>query len=123
MPCIPLAQQIGFPRGISLAQGALGRIALTCGNVAEAETYFLAAGVSTPPPQGLGHPAQLYLDLAELAHVQGNRDNVTTHLSTSYAWFKKLRMPRDIEKAEDLARTYGVTLHEVVLEDLPEEPS
>ena len=37
--------------------------------------------------------ARTHLDLASLAHTQGNQDAATTHLSTAYAWFKKLQVP------------------------------
>jgi hypothetical protein len=64
-----------------------------------------------------------HLDLALLAHTQDNQDTTTTHLSTAYAWFKKLQVPKWVERTEQLAREYGVTLTEVELKELTEEPS
>jgi hypothetical protein len=64
--------------------------------------------------------ARTYLDLASLAHTQGNQDAATTHLSTAYAWFKKLQVPKWVERTEQLARDYDVTLTEVALEELTE---
>ena len=64
-----------------------------------------------------------HLALASLVHTQGDQGTATIHLSTAYAWFKKLRMPKWVEKTEQLARDYGVTLTEVELEELTEEPS
>ena len=54
------------------------------------------------------------------AHTQENQDAATMHLSTAYAWFKKLQVPKWVERTEQLAQEYGVTLAEVVLEELTE---
>ena len=67
--------------------------------------------------------ARTHLDLASLAHTQDDQDAATTHLSTAYAWFKKLQVPQWIEQTEQLAREYGMTLTAVALEELTEEPS
>ena len=65
--------------------------------------------------------ARTHLDLASLVHAQGNQDTATTHLSTAYAWFKKLQGPTWVERTEQLAREYGITLKEVALEESTEE--
>jgi hypothetical protein len=52
-----------------------------------------------------------------VAYDQGDQDSATTHLSTAYAWFKKLQMPRYVERTKQLAQDYGVTLTEVELEE------
>jgi hypothetical protein len=41
----------------------------------------------------------------------------------AYAWFKKLRAPKWMERTEQLAREDGVTLTEVELEDVETEDS
>ena len=67
--------------------------------------------------------ARTHLDLASLAHIQDNRDTAATHLSTAYAWFKKLQVPKWVERTEQLAQEYGVTLKEVELEEFETEGS
>jgi hypothetical protein len=64
--------------------------------------------------------ARTHLDLAALAHTQGNQDAAITHLSTAYAWFKTLQVPKWVKRTEQLAQEYGVTLVEVAREEVTE---
>jgi hypothetical protein len=40
------------------------------------------------------------------------------HLSTARAWFARLQVPKYVERAEQLARTYDLILTEVPLDEL-----
>jgi class 3 adenylate cyclase len=93
---------------------------------------YVRAGAATHLQEALGifasiHSrfdlARTYLDLALLAYAQGNPDTATAHLNQAYAWFKKLQVPKYVERIEQRAREYDVTLKEVELEELTEEPS
>jgi hypothetical protein len=113
---LELARRINHPWGIGLAQRTLGRIAHTSGNLAEAARYLQDARATFDAMEVCYDLARTHLDLAALAHTQGDQDTATTHLSTAYAWFKALQVPKWVERTEQLAREYGVTLTEVVLE-------
>ncbi len=119
---LQLAEDIKYPEGIQCARHTLGRIANASGNLVEAETYFQSV-LETMREGVSSRQAQLYLDFAMLAQNRGDWEAVTTHLSTAYAWFKKLQIPKWMERTEQLAREYGVTLTEVELEDFETEGS
>ena len=105
---------------MSRAQRALGRIAHRLGNVTEAGIHLQSALETFASIQERIDLARTHLDLASLAHTQNNHDTATTHLSTAYTWFKKLQLPKWMEKTEQLAREYDVTLKEVKLDELTE---
>jgi hypothetical protein len=67
--------------------------------------------------------ARTHLDLAGLSHVQGDTESAAMHLSTARAWFARLQVPKYVERAEQLARTYGLMLTEVPLAALTADPS
>jgi tetratricopeptide (TPR) repeat protein len=113
---LTLAQDIKNPYGIGLAHRALGHIAQSHENPMEAKHAYDAALQVFSASQVYYEQARTHLDLASLAHTQNNPDTATTHLSTAYAWFNKLQVPKWVEKTEQLAQEYGVTLTEVELE-------
>ena len=115
-----MAQDAEHPWGVALAQRTLGRIAYANGNLSEAHTYFQEALGTFFSILARYHQARTHLDLATLAHTQKNQDTSTEHLSKAYAWFKKLQVPKWMERTEQLARDYNVTLKEVELEELAE---
>jgi class 3 adenylate cyclase/tetratricopeptide (TPR) repeat protein len=115
------AQDAEHPWGTALAQRTLGGIAHASGNLPEAESYLQEALNTFSVIQARYELARTHLDLASLAHTQNNQDTATEHLSTAYAWFKKLQVPKWVEKTEQFAREYGVTLKEVELEELTED--
>jgi tetratricopeptide (TPR) repeat protein len=120
MQGLELARRIKYPWGSGLAQRTLGRIAHTSGTLTAAATYLQQALATFDAMPARYDLARTHLDLASLAHTQGNRDAATTHLSTACAWFKKLQIPKWVERTEQLAQEYGVTLAEVALEELTE---
>jgi uncharacterized protein HemY len=106
--------------GAALAKRTLGRIAHTSGNYAEAETHLREALAQLDAIQSRFDQARTHLDLAALAHTGGDQDATTKHLNQAYAWFKKLQVPKHIERTKQLAREYGMTLAETELEDVSE---
>jgi hypothetical protein len=91
--------------------------------LSDAETYLQEALTTFKNIQARYELARTRLDLASLAHTQGNPDTATMHLSTAYAWFQKLQVPQWVERTEQLARKYGMTFAEVELDDLTEGSS
>jgi predicted ATPase/class 3 adenylate cyclase len=116
MQGLELARRIKYLWGIGLAQRTLGRVAHTSSNLTEAARHLQDARATFDAMEARYDLARTHLDLASLIHSQGNQDTATTHLSTAYAWFKTLQVPKWVERTEQLAREYGVTLTEVVLE-------
>ena len=56
-----------------------------------------------------GEAARTHLDLAEVAHARGERDEATRSLRTARGLFEALRAPRCIARAVDLAARIGTT--------------
>ena len=54
--------------------------------------------------------ARTHLDLATVAHAQGSAAAAATHLRAAYGLFTELQAPKYVERTEQLARAYGVTL-------------
>jgi hypothetical protein len=104
-----------------MAQRTLGRIAENTGETAEAAIYLQDALATFSSIHSQFERARTYLALAALVHTQDSRELATTHLSTAYAWFRKLQVPKWVERTEQLAQEYGITLQEVELEGLPED--
>jgi predicted ATPase/class 3 adenylate cyclase len=120
---IEIVRNAKYRYGVGWAQRLLSRIAYSRGNLIEAMIHLQEALATFSSIQSRYDLTRTHLDLALLAHTQDNQDTTTTHLSTAYAWFKKLQVPKWVERTEQLAREYGVTLTEVELKELTEEPS
>jgi tetratricopeptide (TPR) repeat protein len=115
---LDLARKIEYRWGTALAQRTLGRIAQSHGNLAEAQTYFQEARDTFTSIYSRLELARTHLDLAALSRTQGDTEAAAVHLSTARAWFAHLQVPRYVERAEQLAQTYGLTLTEVPLPEL-----
>ena len=117
---LQMAEEVKFPAGIRSARHSLGRIACANGHWTEAEAHLKSA-LETMRGHRLSyiHP-QIYLDLAALAHAQGEPDTTAVYLCKAFTAFQKLHIPKYVESTEQLAQEYGVTLVEVELDDLTE---
>jgi hypothetical protein len=51
-----------------------------------------------------------HLDLAALAHAQGQPEVAGAHLRTAYALFRALHVPVYVQRTRRYAGTYGVSL-------------
>jgi tetratricopeptide (TPR) repeat protein len=77
---LALARAAQYTAGIIGALKSLGRIALARGTVAGAETHFQDLRQLFTATEGRHGLGLFYLDLARLAHAQGNQEAVATHL-------------------------------------------
>jgi predicted ATPase/class 3 adenylate cyclase len=116
-PARDLAQQAldiststAFPNGIAHAQRALGCIDQASGALVEAATHWHAAMRIFASTQERWWVGRVHLDLAALAHAQGNQEAVATHLTEADALFRALQVPTYVERTAQLARELGVSL-------------
>jgi tetratricopeptide (TPR) repeat protein len=107
---LALARAAQFPTGISTALRTLGRVALARGALAEAETDFQEALQIRTTTRNRFMAGAYSLDLARLAHAQGNPEAVTTHLHEALTLFSTLHLPRWVEHTTQLASELGVSL-------------
>lgn len=54
--------------------------------------------------------ARTHLDLATLGDCRGDHATASTHLAEARATFVSLRLPKYVERAEQLAATLGIAL-------------
>jgi hypothetical protein len=95
---------------VASTQRTLGCIAQARGDLVEAGARLRESLDTLAPTGSRSWPAQIHLDLAALAHGQGDRDAVSAHLAEAYSLFKAVRTPRWVERTEQLAREFGVSL-------------
>ncbi len=96
--------------GVGSAQRTLGRIAQASGALSEAETHLNEAFDTFASIQARFEMGRTHLALAELAHAQGNHEAAATHLKEAHHLFRTLRVPKYVERTEQLAREFGVAL-------------
>ena len=60
--------------------------------------------------QGRFEVGRTHLDLATLAHAQGDVSATAMHLYEAHGLFTALQVPKYSERTAQLAREYGVTL-------------
>ena len=107
---LAISHDIGFRWNAAMAQRTLGRIERQQGHLEIASEHLQGALQTFTMLQSRFDVGRTYLDLASLAYMRNNPDTATVHLSTAYAWFKKLQVPKWIERTEQVTREYGVTL-------------
>jgi hypothetical protein len=104
---LALVRATQYTAGIIEALRSLGRIALARGALAEAATHFQEGLQLCSGRYGLG---RFYLDLARLAHAQGNPEAVSPHLHEALTLFSALQLSRWVEHTTQLASELGVSL-------------
>jgi tetratricopeptide (TPR) repeat protein len=107
---LAITQDVNSRYGAAWAQRALGRIAQAKGDKAEAETQLgeaLRIFASIEARYDLG---RTHLDLAQLAHAQGQQAEASTHLKEAHSLFVASRIPRYVERTEQLAKAFDVVL-------------
>ncbi len=107
---LSLSRESQFEHGIGLAQRALGRIALAGGAHVQAGTHLYAALQRFAETKQRYRVAQLHLDLAALAHVQGNPEVASIHLTEAHDVFETLQVPAYVDRTQQLANALGVSL-------------
>jgi class 3 adenylate cyclase/tetratricopeptide (TPR) repeat protein len=92
-----------FRYGTGLAQRALGRVATAAGDKAEAEDWLREALESFRAIQAPFEEGRTHLDLALLAHREGEAGEAARQLGEAYRLFSELRVPQYLARAERLA--------------------
>ncbi len=95
---------VKFVFGIGMCHQVLGRIAQAQGFLAEAESHLAEARETLVLVQARFETGRTHLFQASLAHKQGRDEEVAGHLSEAGSLFRKLRAPRYLERAEQLAK-------------------
>jgi tetratricopeptide (TPR) repeat protein len=100
---LEISTAVKFVSGIGASHQVLGRIAQAEGRLAEAERYLTDALETFVLVQARFETGRTHLFMASLAHVQGRAEAVSAHLSEARSLFQKLRVPRYLKRAEQLA--------------------
>jgi tetratricopeptide (TPR) repeat protein len=96
----------------------LGRIALARGSLSEAKTHLNEALQIFHSLQARYDLGRAHLDLAALAHAQGKKAEAAMHLGEAHRLFIASRVPKYVERTEQLAKAFGVALSEEPPDDL-----
>jgi tetratricopeptide (TPR) repeat protein len=107
---LDVATEVQFPVGTAYAFRALGRIAMTNGNLGEAEVLFGKSLETFSDIGALFEAARSRLNLAELAHQQGDLTNAVEHITRARTTFFDRRLAKHVERAERLATELGLPL-------------
>ncbi|MBI4640701.1 MAG: AAA family ATPase [Candidatus Tectomicrobia bacterium] len=107
-----IARDIKFWYGVGLAQRALGRIARASNALSDAEIHLNEAIQAFTSIQERFEVGRTQLDLAILAHAQGNQEAAMMHLKEAHDLFRILKVPKYVERTEQLAREFWVLLSE-----------
>ncbi|MBI4610364.1 MAG: hypothetical protein HY726_15305 [Candidatus Rokubacteria bacterium] len=105
-----IGRDAGFGYAVGLSQRALGRIAQARSAFPEAESYLNEALQTFGSMQARLEAGRTHLALAELGHARGDREALASHLKEAHQQFKVLRVPKHVERTEQLARKLGVSL-------------
>lgn len=105
-----IGQELAYPYCVALAQRALGRIAQAQGDARTAEQLFHAALDAFNSLSMRYEQARTHLLLAQLAHSQGHRAALSTHLAAAHRLFQTLQVPHYVACTERLARACVVAL-------------
>ncbi|HZY30842.1 MAG TPA: hypothetical protein VFF86_04285, partial [Candidatus Methylomirabilis sp.] len=96
--------------GVGWAQRALGRTALARGTLSDAKTHLDEAVQSFTSIDARYDLGRTHLDVAALAHAQGKQAEAATNLGHAHRLFTASRVPKYVERTEQLAKTFGVAL-------------
>ncbi len=96
--------------GVGWSQRALGRIALARGSLSEAETHLNEALQIFHSLQARYDVGRTHLDLAAVARAMGSQDADATHLREAHSLFRALRIPKYVERIEQLAEAFALPL-------------
>ena len=97
-----LGASSGFGEGVALA--------LARGSLSEAETHLDEALQIFHSLQARYDLGRTHLDLAAVAHAQGKKAESAMHLGEAHRLFVASRVPKYVERTEQLAKAFGVAL-------------
>ena len=95
---------------VAYAQRVLGQIAQDSGALSETHTHLREALDTFTSIQSRFEVGRTHVAVAELAHAEGNAEAVATHLRAAHVLYTALRAPAYVERTEQLAREYGISL-------------
>jgi len=104
-----IGRDAGFGYAIGISQRALGRIAQARGALTEAESFLNEALQTFGSMQARLEAGLTHLALAELTHTRANREAVASHLKEAHRQLTVLRVPKQVERTEQLARKFGLS--------------
>jgi class 3 adenylate cyclase/tetratricopeptide (TPR) repeat protein len=107
---LDLAADVSFLLGIGWSHQVIGRVAQAEGSALEAEGHLAEALQSFVSIRARFEIGRIHLFLASLSHAQGNCEAVASHLNEAHALFRALRVPKYVERSEQLAREFGASL-------------
>lgn len=107
---LAVASRAGSLYGVGCAQRALGRIAQAQGDLREAEARLNESLGTFASMKARYDLARSHLDLAVLAHLTRRPAEAATHLGEALALFRALRIPRYVERAQQLAAEFEIAL-------------
>jgi len=107
---LEISADVKFLLGVGLSHQVLGRIARAEGFLAEAQRYLTDALQTFASINCRFEAGRTHLDLAAVAHAQEQREAVATHLKDAHSLFRALRVPKYVERAEELAKELGASL-------------
>ena len=99
-----------FKVATAYSERALGLVARARGSLAEARGHLETALKLFASIDTRFQVARLQLLLAEVCHAAGDTVVAAERLQASLETFRRLRVPRYVERAEQLAATLGVTV-------------
>ncbi len=101
---------VKFLLGVGLSHQVLGRIARAEGFFADAQRHLTDALQIFASINCRFEAGRTHLDLAAVTHAQGKREAVATHLKEAHSLFRALRVPKYVERTEELAKEFGASL-------------
>jgi class 3 adenylate cyclase/tetratricopeptide (TPR) repeat protein len=99
-----------FPLGTGCSRRVLGAIAQATGELDEAERHLDEAVQVFQLTGTKFELARTYLARAELSHARRNSERVRSDLSEAQRQFNALRIPKYVERTQQLAYEFGVTI-------------
>ncbi|MBM3225635.1 MAG: tetratricopeptide repeat protein, partial [Candidatus Tectomicrobia bacterium] len=106
---LALAQEVAFPLGVGLAQHALARVTQAEHAYDAARTALETAQHTYAAMRNRYWVGRTHLDLAGLAHTQGDVRTAATHLQAAADLFSALQLPKYVAYTVDLAHTLGIS--------------
>ncbi|MBI2466702.1 MAG: AAA family ATPase [Candidatus Rokubacteria bacterium] len=101
---LEVCADVKFLLGLGFSHQVLGRIAQAEGDLNEAERHLQEALRTLSAIGSRFELGRTHLDLASLAHAQGDREAAVSHLNEAHALFRALRVPKYVERTEQLAK-------------------
>jgi class 3 adenylate cyclase/tetratricopeptide (TPR) repeat protein len=100
---LAIARETRFGYGAGLAQRAMGRIERQAGTAGEAAKWLEEALATFAGLEARFEVGRTHLDLGALALARGDAEGAERHQEIARAIFVELRVPRYLERAEELA--------------------